>query len=278
MPTTTVTKYYSVNGQIIGEKVGSNPRTDYLTDALGSVTATVDQNAAIVNTYRYKPYGTQLSKTGSGSDPAFRWVGSHGYRQTSLNQSDVYVRARHYSSAIGMWSVRDRWWPVQPSYVYGRATPAFLADPSGEAPVSCANLTSCLTTWNRHGKNCLCGDKGQADVALALCVFYYECRNLDPDNCSGNDNGGGLGQLTQIAIDQLVIWCCNRGVTEKSDATGAGWCKGAQAAYNYLDCVGLDGYGPPYSDEVQKEIRACAECIRKKQGDCRSCGKKYIGS
>jgi hypothetical protein len=104
MPTTTVTKYYSVNGQIIGEKVGSNSRVDYLTDALGSVTATVDQNAAVVNTYRYKPYGAQLSKTGSGPDPAFRWVGSLGYRQTGVNQSDVYVRARHYGTAAGQWT------------------------------------------------------------------------------------------------------------------------------------------------------------------------------
>jgi hypothetical protein len=87
MPTLTTTEYFSVNGQIIGEKVGNSPRVDYLTDALGSVTATVDQTGHVINEYRYKPYGTQLSKTGSGPDPAFRWVGSLGYRQTGFDAS-----------------------------------------------------------------------------------------------------------------------------------------------------------------------------------------------
>ncbi|HLV81065.1 MAG TPA: hypothetical protein VKT32_12325 [Chthonomonadaceae bacterium] len=77
-----VTNYYSLDGQIIGEKTTGSPRVDYLTDALGSVTATVNQNAQVVNTYRYKPYGALLAKTGIGTDPAFQWVGTQGYRQT----------------------------------------------------------------------------------------------------------------------------------------------------------------------------------------------------
>jgi hypothetical protein len=54
---TTTTDYYTANGQILGEKVGSNPRTDYPTDALGSVTAIVNQSGQVVNEYRYNPYG-----------------------------------------------------------------------------------------------------------------------------------------------------------------------------------------------------------------------------
>jgi hypothetical protein len=56
MPTTS---YFSINGELIGEKVGAAARTDYLTDALGGVTATLNQSGAVVNTYRYKPYGGQ---------------------------------------------------------------------------------------------------------------------------------------------------------------------------------------------------------------------------
>ena len=78
-----VTNYYTVNGQIIGEKVGAGARTDYLTDALGNVTATMNQSAQILNTYRYKPYGGLLAKTGVGADPSFLWVGNEGYRQTA---------------------------------------------------------------------------------------------------------------------------------------------------------------------------------------------------
>ena len=78
-----------------------------LTDALGSVTATLNQSAQVINTYRYKPFGAQLAKTGVGADPSFLWVGTQGYRKTSRKFSDFYVRARHYSSAEGRWTTRD---------------------------------------------------------------------------------------------------------------------------------------------------------------------------
>ncbi len=139
-----VTNYFTVNGEIIGEETGGT-QIDYLTDALGSVTATVDQNAAIVNTYRYKPYGAQLAKTGAGADPSFRWVGTQGYRQTGKQFSDVYVRARHYSTSQGRWSTKD---PIflkswRGRYDYSRSSPVFRVDPTGltchPAPPDCCD-------------------------------------------------------------------------------------------------------------------------------------------
>src|SRR5579871_6866417 len=104
--------FYAVEGEIIGEKAAGSTRVDYLTDALGSVTATVNQSAQVVNTYRYKPYGTQLAKTGMGADPAFGWVGTQGYRPVQKKFSDFYVRARHYSETVGQWTTKDpiRFW------------------------------------------------------------------------------------------------------------------------------------------------------------------------
>src|ERR1041385_418314 len=102
-----VTNYYTVGSEIIGEKATGGSRVDYLTDMLGSVTATVNQSAQVVNTYRNKPYGAQLAKTGVGADPAFLWVGSHGHRQTSNKFSEDYVRARHYSINTGQWTTKD---------------------------------------------------------------------------------------------------------------------------------------------------------------------------
>jgi len=85
----SVTNYYSVGGVLLGEKSSGLGRVDYLSDALGSVTATVNASAQVVNTYRYKPYGTQLAKTGTGTDSAFTWVGQQGYRQMGKKFSDV---------------------------------------------------------------------------------------------------------------------------------------------------------------------------------------------
>ena len=129
-----VTNYYAVNAELLGEKTVGSSRIDYLTDALGSVTATLNQSAQVVNTYRYKPYGTQLAKTGTGADPAFTWVGSQGYRQTSRKFADVYVRARHYSASTARWTTTDplRWFSDDASaYAYANSNPLTYTDPSG---------------------------------------------------------------------------------------------------------------------------------------------------
>src|SRR5580658_1503028 len=102
-----VTNYYTINGEVIAERTAGSARVDYLTDALGSITATVNQSAQVVNTYRYKPYGALLAKTGTGADPAFGWNGSHGYRPTLTKFCDFYVRARHDDSTTGRWGTLD---------------------------------------------------------------------------------------------------------------------------------------------------------------------------
>lgn len=128
-----VTNYYNFAGLILAEAT-LGVRTDYLSDSLGSVVATVDNSSSIVNTYRYKPYGLLLAKTGAASDPAFRWVGTEGYRQTGRNYSDMYIRARHYDAAIGRWSTKD---PINLSgndhnlYRYAHNNPESKVDPTG---------------------------------------------------------------------------------------------------------------------------------------------------
>src|SRR5579862_670628 len=126
-----VTNYYTANGRILGEKVGTGSRTDHLTDALGSVTATLSQTPAVVNTYRYKPYGGQLAKTGTGTDPAFTWVGDQGYRQASNKYADVYVRARHYGTVQATWTTVDPLWPDELPYAYVGGSPSNRVDPTG---------------------------------------------------------------------------------------------------------------------------------------------------
>src|SRR5436190_24190769 len=99
--------YYTFNGELIGEKSAGGSQVDYLTDALGNVTATLDQTGNVINRYTYKPYGGLLAKTGVGADPSSTWVGSKGYWQTAKKYSDIYVRARHYDTNTGQWTSKD---------------------------------------------------------------------------------------------------------------------------------------------------------------------------
>ncbi len=130
-----VTNYYTVDGQIIGYKTAAG-RKDFLTDSLGSVTAEVDQTGA-TKTFdgRFKPYGGDLSSTGTKG--SYGWVGSLGYRGTGLSSADHYVRTRHYSKMTGSWTTVDESWPEESAYSYLNGMVSNSVDPTG---MSCGSL------------------------------------------------------------------------------------------------------------------------------------------
>ncbi len=128
-----VTNYYTIDGQMVGYK-DAGGRKDFLTDALGSVTAEIDQTCAKTFDGRYKPYGGDLTTTGTRGK--YGWIGSWGYRETGLSASSHYVRARHYSKTSGNWTTVDRLWPSEPTYSYVTNRIVSVADPSGLAPCS----------------------------------------------------------------------------------------------------------------------------------------------
>jgi RHS repeat-associated protein len=129
-----VVNYHSANGRLIGETT-SGVRTDYMSDALGSVTGTLNASQAVVNTYRYKPYGELLAKTGSAADPSFMWNGTTQSRRTGLTFSDQYNRARHYGTRQGQWTTVDPLWPRERAYAYVMGRPVVLKDPLGLTPM-----------------------------------------------------------------------------------------------------------------------------------------------
>lgn len=130
MPTTN---YYTVNGHIIGEST-DGVHTDYLTDALGNVSGTVNSAGALINTYSYKPSGALLAKTGVGADPRFKHVGAHGIATSTRKYAEEYMRRRHYSHTTGAFTTRD---PIASGpefgmpYIYVKQNPTTLIDPSG---------------------------------------------------------------------------------------------------------------------------------------------------
>ena len=136
-----VTTYRTYNGRLRAE-VTDGVRTTYLTDALGSVTATVDSSQTVLNTYRYKPSGDLLAKTGSSPDPRFLWTGDTGSRTTGLAYSEQYNRLRHYGSKQAAWTTVDPIWPVENAYVYVRSKPVTSTDPMGLSGITQQNCIS----------------------------------------------------------------------------------------------------------------------------------------
>ncbi len=174
-----VTNYYTIDGQMIGYKDAAG-RKDFLTDALGSITAEVDQTGA-TKTFdgRYKPYGGDLSSTGTKG--SYGWIGAWGYRGTGLSGSSHYVRARQYSKTNGNWSTIDPIWPYEGSYVYGHDRPTLLIDPDGMYP----------SLGNYLPPRLFCPKAGSE--------FFYPCGGM-PGGSGGcpNQSGGGMVDLKKF--------------------------------------------------------------------------------
>ncbi len=206
-----VRNYHCVNGRLIAE-ITTTVRTDYMTDALGSVTGTLNSSQTVVNTYRYKPYGELLAKTGAGVDPAFLWNGTTQSRKTGLAYSDQYNRARHYGTRQGQWTTVDPLWPGESAYGYARQNPGTLVDPEGD--------------WPNTGR-ATCYDPEILTVSNRLCkedplqIFSYEkgfC-NKHPEILACTRYGSGMN-----AAWPNVKWyesrkeekCCPDGHTARS--------------------------------------------------------------
>lgn len=133
------TNYVTTHGVIWGEISSTGVTTSYGCDALGSVRETYGAGA-IQNTYRYKPYGGPLTKTGSQPDPGFLWNGGNGYRATFLPYAEEYVRMRHYSFTSSAWTTRDLLWPNESAMGYVSGNPVTLMDRSGLSPTNSCQL------------------------------------------------------------------------------------------------------------------------------------------
>jgi|SRR5579871_595130 len=157
-----ITIYDTVDSGLIGEST-NGATTTYLADELGSVARTV-RSGAVLNRYRYSPYGNLTSKSGAGVDPNFMWIGSQGYRSTGRSFSEEYLKARHYSTVNALWISRDPVWPRTSPYAYANNMPVAVTDASGlYAPCSAAidillaNYISCDTYKSLAGnayQNC----------------------------------------------------------------------------------------------------------------------------
>jgi RHS repeat-associated protein len=127
MPTTY---YISTHGMIWGEISDAGVTTSYGHDVLGSVTE-IFSGGALLNTYRYKPYGATLAKTGTTADPNFLWNGANGYRGSGCQYASYYVRRRHYSTDLATWTSSDALWPRERSMAYAGCNPTTRSDITG---------------------------------------------------------------------------------------------------------------------------------------------------
>jgi RHS repeat-associated protein len=129
---TTTEWTHTPSGTLVSQNL-SGTRHYYLFDRLGSIVGLTDSTGALSQTYKYEPYGTLRSSTGSVSNP-FRFVGQY---RTGSGFGEAYkIGARYYNPAFGRWMQAD---PIdQPAdlregnrYLYVGDDPTNAIDPTG---------------------------------------------------------------------------------------------------------------------------------------------------
>jgi RHS repeat-associated protein len=265
-----VTSYISVNGRMISE-ITDGVILDYVPDALGSIHSVIDQDANVVKTMRYKPYGEVLSRSGTVADRHYQWVGSYGYRATFAPSSSHYVRARHYTATAGSWSTVDPLWPGESAYGYVKGRVSRGIDPSGLACATpdCnstpADKKKCADNCKRKGYNLFqynCPTYTQwvfvcfRAIRITVCAEMCICYNI-----------GKCGP--QIAAKQLAC-------QQSFGCNGKDGCADAIVKLNLgLACYAarlavdkcLDPTGKthdPTNKEVMNAINNCADIVGRK--------------
>jgi RHS repeat-associated protein len=129
---TTSTFYTRDNrGNLIGQRKSSTTHY-YLVDGLGSIIGLINTSGTLMNTYKYDPYGTITSSTGTVANP-WRFASGHFDTQTGLTK----FGARFEESVNGRWTQPD---VIQGSiqnpstmnrFAYAQANPVNVIDPSG---------------------------------------------------------------------------------------------------------------------------------------------------
>ena len=262
-------RYYTVDGQMIGYKDASG-RKDFLTDALGSVTAEVDQTGA-TKTFdgRYKPYGGDL--TSIGTRGSYGWIGKWGYRETGLSGSSHYVRRRHFTKISGSWTTIDRLWPTEQAFGYVAGIVTLNMDPSGYLAITsscqkkrkpCDIVAECKKQedlWNGSGEKGTICDQDKKVMAIAFCCDgeqkYCPCPRLDMYK-----NNGAI--MHCIAMHERVhcpkTFCKPGKIGFCPGGPGAGECEGYQAEAKCLFEVCF-GKTTPTCDEAKKRRKEACE-------------------
>jgi hypothetical protein len=98
----------------------------------------------------YDGFGSVLDSWNMSTYTNFTWGGGHGYRQTGLAYSSVYVRARHYSNMDAGWTTIDPLWPSEMPYGYVNGRVPGGVDPSGmKAEPQCFVRRCDIYGWGR---------------------------------------------------------------------------------------------------------------------------------
>ena len=136
----TITRYIRGLGIISSDSEEAKTYYHYVSDAQGSITHVLSEDAEILNHYSYDAFGNTIEKT-EKVENRFCY---NGEMLDPVTQQ-YYLRARFYNPVIGRFTQEDTYYGDGLNlYQYCQANPVGYVDPSGH---------NCGTTQSRYNSN-----------------------------------------------------------------------------------------------------------------------------
>jgi hypothetical protein len=143
---------------------------------------------------------------------------------------------------------------------------------SRKSPIVGCNVTAdCLNAPTRPRCGCSGGKPGaMPSTELMLCITGQET-NWGTAKGIGGQPPGGVGRCTPSCFATLTKLDKNgksncsylsKYKSYNDFRVNATSCEKICAAQDFLACVGLGGFGPPYPDPMQEKLTDCESCIR----------------
>lgn len=276
----------------LGSQHAGGASTFFGFDTSANTRVLLGAGGAVTDNYSNTAFGVEL-QSGSGSTNSRRFGGGVGYER---DWSDWYVMdQRPYDAVNGTFPSPDELgfdagdsnWkryvgnnPVK--WTDPKGLQAGTWDPGPTPPESinsrrspiagCNAVADCLNAPSRP--RCGCNGKPPGhipnSIELMVCISWQETNRGTRIGRLGQPPGG-VARCTESCFDTLVTpgrhGKDNCSYLSKYKSYGdfrrnATSCEKLWAAQDYLACVGLDGFGPPYSDSMKTKLTDCEACIR----------------
>jgi RHS repeat-associated protein len=220
--------------QLSGSTIGY-----YHADGMGSVTSLSNSTGAVVETYSYDSFGSQLNSTGTIANP-FRYTGREFDSETGI----YYYRARFYDPSTGRFASED---PAEflggmNFYPYVGNHASNLVDPSGlqagipgGIPVNV--IVNLVNWWNPPPPQPLYFPPPPAPPIPLKCQFSGQC-DFTPDM------GAGLSCF-QECLGRRPTITCGHGGHGPNDPHSRG--EGADCGTNNNSWLSRDGVTPCFT-------------------------------
>ena len=146
---TLASYYYDAGGNLVGMRK-NNQTYIYHNNLRGDIVSITDYNGNIQAQYHYDPWGTQISNSGTLTQP-FRYAGYYYDDETGM----YYLKNRYYSPAFGRFLTKDDYKYIDQKdgqtlnlYAYCLNNPVNFNDPDGNfIPIIIAAAIASAPAW-----------------------------------------------------------------------------------------------------------------------------------